>query len=156
MLDQEKSQVEITEKPEYSDLIINDIMLHGNEQRNPKEWYPEFLHNSKLGQAGRIYSDKENRAVYTVEGLGTIIEQRFPVSPETADLYNQATTSGRGFKLYVPKQGVKVLFHESLKERIRAGNKKLGFNKFNTDDGFYGKLYTFDIIDGVAIIRVLI
>lgn len=152
----EKPKIETTEDPEYADLTMTDITLHGNEQRNPKEWYPELLYSSKLGRGGRIYSDKKNNAVYTIKGLGTIIEQRFPVGPETVDSYNKALTSGRGFRLYVPKEGVKVLFHNSLKERIKAANKKLGFDSYNAEDGFYGKLSTFDIIDGVAIIKVLI
>lgn len=154
-MDQEKPKIEVATDPEYADLIINDVMLHGNEQRNPKEWYPELLYNSELSQGGRIYANKENVAVYPIEGVGMIIEQRFPVSPETANLYSQAHTSGSIFRLYVPKSGIQIIYHESLKERIRAHNKKMGFARFDTEDG-HGQLYTFDIVDGTAILKVVI
>jgi len=152
---QEKLKIEMAEKPEYADFIIGDIMLHGNEQRNPKEWYPELLHNSKLNQSSRIYGNKSNMAVYETPE-GTIIEQKFPVDPETINLYNQSLNSGRTFKLYTPKKGIRILFHDSLKERIWAHQKKTGLQTYNIEDGFYGQLSTFDIIEGVAIIKVLI
>lgn len=156
MPDQEKPKIELMDKPEYADQIMVDFTMHGNELRKPKEWYPELVYNSGLNQDARIYSAKENNNSYVVDGLGYIMEQKFPVSPETAEKYEQAKTSGRGFKLYVPEKGVKILFDENMKEKIRAANKKAGYDKFGIEDGFYAQLLSFDIIDGNAIIKLLI
>lgn len=155
MTDQRKSQIESTADPEYADLILCDIQLHGNEQRNPKEWYPELLYNSKLHQNARIFTNRSETSEYEVPNVGMIIEHRFPVSYKTAELYNKARTSGRKFKIYTPKNGIKILFHESLKERINAHNRKVGFEESKIMDG-HGKLYAFDIVDGTAIVKVLI
>lgn len=156
MSDQEKPKIEVTDNPEFADLIMVDFTMHGNEPRKPKEWYPELVYNSGLNQNARIYSTKENNNSYMVDGLGYIMEQRFSVSPETAEKYNQAKASGQGFRLYVPKEGVKVIFHETLKERIRSANKKFGYQRYSIEDGFYAQLLSFDIVDGDAIIKVLI
>lgn len=150
-----KPKIESTADPEYADLILCDIQLHGNEQRNPKEWYPELLYNSKLHQNARIFTNRSQTSVYELLKIGTIIEQRFSVSPKTAELYHQSCTSGRKFKIYTPKNGIKILFHESLKERIKAHNRKIGFEELKIMDG-HGKLYTLDIVDGTAIVKVLI
>ncbi len=157
-MDQERPKFELADNPQYSDMIINDIMFHGNEIRNPKEWYPELLYNSKLGQGGRIYTNKAKVAVYSVEGVGMVIEQRFPLSQKQKEAYNEALTSGKAFKIYAHPTGVKILFDKGIEERIRAHNKRVGYrafdeNIFNTET--IGKLYTFDIIDGDAIIKVV-
>lgn len=54
-MDQEKPKIEVMEDPEYSDLLIDNIMFHGNNIRNPKEWYPELLYNSKLEQGNKTH-----------------------------------------------------------------------------------------------------
>ena len=155
-MDQEKPKFEIADKPEYADLIMTDFTMHGNDLRKPKEWYPELLHNSALNQGARMYSGKENNTSNMVAGLGLVMEQRFPVSPKTAEAYKQAKASGRGFKIYIPKEGVKILFDKNLKERIKANNKKVGTRRINLEDGFYAQLLSFDIVEGDAIIKVLI
>lgn len=148
-------QIEIIKKPEYANLVITDIQLHGNKARKPKEWYPELLYNSRLQQGARIFTDRSNISIHEMPKGGVILESRFPVDTKTADLYKQALTSRKKFKIYVPKNGIKILYHESLKERIRAYNRGIGFEKYKIIDG-YGKLSTFDIIEGMAIIRVVI
>lgn len=153
--DKKAPTTEVTTDPEYADLILSDITLHGNEQRNPKEWHSELTYNAKRHQDARIYANNPDIAVYPVQGTGMIIEQRFPLGPEALTRYNQALASGRGFKIYAPKDGIKILFHESLKERIRAHNRKVGYEEFDLRDG-RGRLCSFDVVDGVAIIKVLI
>ena len=155
---QERPKFELAENPEYSDLVINDIMFHGNEIRNPKEWYPELLYNSKLGQGGRIYTNKAKVAVYPVEGIGMVIEQRFPLSQKQKEAYRDALILGKAFKIYARPSGVKILFDKGIEERVSAHNKRVGYkvfdeNMFNTET--IGQLYTFDIIDGDAIIKVV-
>jgi|SRR3989344_5479878 len=158
-MNQEKPKIELAEDPQYSDLILNDITFHGNNIRNPKEWYPELLYNSKLAQGGRIYTNKERVAVYPVEGVGMVIEQRFPLNQQQKEAYMQALKSGKAFKIYVRPNGVvKILFDKGIEERVKAHNKRVGHkvfdeNMFNTET--IGQLYTFDIIDGDAIIKVV-
>lgn len=157
-MNQEKPKIELAEDPQYSDLILNDITFHGNNIRNPKEWYPELLYNSKLGQGGRIYTNKARVAMYFVEGVGMVIEQRFPLSQEQKEAYSKALASGKAFKIYARPTGVKILFDKNAQERVKAHNRRAGYREFDeniSDLGTLGQLYTFDIVDGDAIIRVL-
>jgi len=55
-----KDDIEIVEKPEYADMILNDVRCHGTDSRKPKEWYPELLYNSEKHQSARIITQMQN------------------------------------------------------------------------------------------------
>ena len=150
----EKPQFEIVDGPEYSDMILDDIRFHGNELSNPKGWHPELVRASKLHKNIRVYSNQTK--IYRIPDGKTILEYRFPLSEKQLKTYKEATKSGKGFKLYVQKEGVLISFDSSIRERVAANNKKAGVELNKIPPDFFAKLYTFDIVDGVAILKVVI
>lgn len=151
-----KANIEIVKKPEYANMIINDIQMHGTLCRKPKKWYPELLYNSEKHQAARIFTQMPNMRMGMSPTFGLVIELKFPLGKENAEAYKNAANSGKKFKIFIPKNGViKILFDKNLKEVIRAHNRRVGFKEFKIMEG-YGKLLSLDINNGTLIIKLAV
>lgn len=151
-----KDSIEIVEKPEYADMVVNYIQFHGTVFRKPKEWYPELPYNSKMHQGARISTQISNVNMNFSPDSGLMIESKFPLSKENTEIYKNAINSGKKFKIYIPKDRmVKILFDKNLKEAVRARNRRVGFERYKATEG-YGELVALDIEDGTLIIKVAV
>lgn len=155
-IENKKDNIEIIGKPEYADMKVEYVQFHGTVFRKPKEWYPELLYNSKMRQGARISTQILNVSMNFSPTSGLIIESKFPLSKENAEIYKKAVNSGKKFKIYVRKDRiVKILFDKNLKEAIRANNRRVGFEQYKATEG-YGELIAIDIHDGTLIIKVAV
>ncbi len=151
-----KDDIEIVEKPEYADMILNDVRCHGTDSRKPKEWYPELLYNSEKHQSARIITQMQNTSMDMSPVSGLIIKMQFPLSREQFEKYRDAMNSGKKFKIYAPKDRmIKIIFDENLKEAILANNRRVGFEQFKIMEG-YGELLSLDIENGTLIIKLAV
>jgi len=151
-----KDNIEIVEKPEYADMIIRDVQIHGNICRKPKEWYPELLYNSEKQQPARVYTQMPNVKMGLSPNLEPMIELKLPLSKEKAEIHKNAVNSGKQFKICVPKDRiVKITFDNNLKEAIRANNRRVGFEQYKIMEG-RGELVALDIDDGSLILKVVV
>ncbi len=159
MADQEKSKIEITDQPEYSDFTIADLEIYGNKLSSPKEWYPNLVKASKFHQkVARVYGDQFKQLFFLEDGKGYLgFEFQLPLSPKIAKAYTDAIQSGKGFRIYAPKDRIITLrFHKSYQERIAARDRKeTGMSDNPEIKELRVKLSTFDIVNGTAIIRVV-
>jgi len=151
-----KANIEIVEKPEYANMIINDVQIHRTPCRKPKKWYPELLYNTKKHQSARIFTQIQNVRMGASPTFGLVIELKFPMSKEDVKAYTNAANSGKTFKICIPKDGmIKILFDKNLQEAIRANNHLVGFEQYKVMKG-YGKLLSFNINNGILITRVAV
>ena len=122
--------IEVVEKPEYADMIIDHIQFHGSDFRKPKDWHPELLYKSKLHQGATIATQMPNVNI-TMSPSGLVVESRFHMSKENTEKYQETLTSEKKFKIYVPgNRMVRILFDENLKQAIRSHNRHAGYKKF--------------------------
>lgn len=155
-IENKKDDIEIVERPEYADMIVDYFQFHGNVFRKTKEWYPELLYNSKRHQGARISTQMKNVSMNFSPASGLIIKGKFSLSKENTEIYKKAIDSGEKFKIYVPKDRiVKILFDKNLKEAIRANNRRIGFEQYKTTEG-YGELVALDIDYGALIIKLAV
>jgi hypothetical protein len=148
--------IEIVEKSEYADMIVDYIQLNGTVFRKPKEWYPELVYNSKKHQPAKISTQIPNVSMNMSPTSGLMIELKFPLSKENAEVYRSAINSGKKFKIYVPNNRmIKIIFDNNLKEAIRANNRHVGFEQYKIMEG-YGELVALDIDDGSLILKVVV
>lgn len=153
---EKKDNIKIVEKPEYADMVINYVELHGNVFRNPKEWYPELLYNSNKHQPARISTQIKNVDMDMPPNSGLTMEVKFLMSEKQNIKYKNAINSGEKFKIYIPKDRmIKIIFDKNLRESIKASNRSVGFQQYKTTEG-YGELLSLDIEDGTLIIRLLV
>lgn len=138
---------------EYADLILWDIQLHATPARKPKEWYPELLRASKRHASTCIYTSHQR--VLTAEDGRIGLELKFPISKEVAEKYYEAMRTGTKFKLFTPKDGIRIYPDKNMLERIKAFNKRAGFQYLKGGE-CRGQLSTFAIDGGTAIIKVFL
>ena len=89
----------------------------------------------------------------SVPSEGTILVDDFDI---TSNEFTQVEILRR--KIGMIFQDFKILFDKNAQERVKAHNRRAGYREFDeniSDLGTLGQLYTFDIVDGDAIIRVL-
>ena len=156
MENQQKDKIEFVEDQEYADMILTYVQFHATDFRNPKEWYPELVYNSKLHQGAKISTQIQNLSMSISPNLGLIITGRFPMSKEQTEKYKNAANSGKKFKIYAPKDKmIKITFDENLKEAMRSSNRKVGFEQYKIMEG-RGELLSLDIEDGTFIIKLAV
>ena len=114
--------------PKRHDLILNDIWLHGNKLTHPKNWYSETIRASSVPEAKRVYTNSSR--VFETEDGRTGIEIEFPLSKDVADILNTELKNGSMPKIQVRKEGIHICNTQTMIEKIRAGNKRLGFEYY--------------------------
>jgi len=153
-LEKRSEKIQMVDKPEYADMCINFVEMHGANFRKPKEWYPELLYNSKKHKHAKIGTVLKNTRMDDTINSGVVLTMKFPLSKENLAKYNQALASGKGFKIFTPKdRKLKLLFDKNLKEKMKSYNKQVGFEYFSLTDG-EAMLKTIDIDAGRLIIKI--
>lgn len=86
------------------------------------------------------------------------IEIRFAQNKDIAKNFKEATEQNVPFKIYVPKDGIRIQGDKNLMERINTHNRKAGKPELFSPEG-RAQLYTLEILDGATgggIIRVVL
>ena len=149
-------KIELIDRPEYADMIINNIQVHGSDIRNPKQWHHELLYNSKLQKPARIFTHTPNVTMSRSPTGQLIVEVNLLMSKENSEKYKSALLSGRNFKIFVPENRLlKFSYDQSLQEKIRSHNRHAGFREFRIVEGFV-ELLGLDIDVATSIMKVTV
>jgi|SRR5665213_1894365 len=86
------------------------------------------------------------------------IEMHFAGNKKMADNFQEALAQGVPFKIYVPKNGIRIHGDKNLTERINAHNRKVGRMELTSPEGRaqYHSLQMLDGKTGGGIIRVVL
>ena len=144
-----------TEKPEYAGMILDYLEFHGTQFRNPKEWHPELLYNSKKHNPAIISNDMSNLKM-EMTPFGLLVVARYPMGKQNLDAYNKAKESGQKFKIYAREdRKIKIRYDQNVRQAVAAHNRLIGFEHHKVQD-CEGELISFDISNGEIIMKVII
>ncbi len=134
-------------------VILAEIRLHGTPARNIGKLHFEEIPGSQQKMM-RAYAD-QHKPFTTPDGKEGL-EIRCPANPKMILQCEEALRAGKNFKMYTPKDGIRIYGDKNLVERVKAYNKRVGFKQFPEIIELRGYLSTFDLRDGVVTMRVLL
>ncbi len=114
----------------YHDITLWDVQFHANKLTNPKGWYSQTLKAAMSPKETRAYTydskfyeDRNKKGRY-------ILELDFIMSDQEIEVYDKALKGGEMIKIKYPKDGIRIHNSHGMIERLRAENKKIGFQYY--------------------------
>lgn len=136
-----------------SPVIMAEMRLHGTPARNIKKLHFEQIPGQTHQKLLRAYAYQQK---FFANPDGTSgFEVRCPATPEMVEQCAEAIRNGTSFKIYTPKIGVRIYMDRNLIQRIQAHNKRVGFKDMPENFECRGYLSSFDLKNGIAIMRLV-
>jgi len=156
-MEAKNTKIEIVYRPEYADMIMSDIQVHGSPVRSPKPWHLELPYKAKIRQSTRIYANSPNVKIYQSPIGGTIVEINLAMSAVDFEKYKLAMLSGKSFKIFAPENKMlKFSGDRTIQQKVISMNRHAGgFKKFHAPEGFV-KLLGLDIDGATGTMKVTV